>query len=136
MHESLFVYGTLLQPGNPFADYLSQHCNYLTQGKIKGLLYDIGEYPGFILNNHAAYVIGSIYQIDNEAILKELDAYEGVGPDEEQPNLYLRLSLPVETETCVVQAWVYVYNLPVNGLPQIKSGNYAEHLAQKKSPGS
>ncbi|OOQ61825.1 gamma-glutamylcyclotransferase family protein [Mucilaginibacter pedocola] len=127
----LFVYGTLLQPGNEFADYLNQHCKFITRGKLKGILYDIGEYPGLILNDTTGYVFGNIYQIDKEDVLKELDIYEGVGPDEEQPNLYLRLSLPIETDSGSMQAWVYVYNRPIDRLPVIASGNYAEYLKFK-----
>ena len=132
----LFVYGTLLQNDNQFARYLSRHCNFIASGRIKGLLYDIGEYPGLVIDNNAGYVLGSIYQVGNAEILKEIDNYEGVGADEEQPNLYLRVSRPIETAGGQVDAWVYVYNLRVAGLPQIVSGDYIEYLRQKKSPGN
>jgi gamma-glutamylcyclotransferase (GGCT)/AIG2-like uncharacterized protein YtfP len=132
----LFVYGTLLQNDNQFAMYLNRHCNFITPGRIKGLLYDIGEYPGLVINTNAQYVSGSIYQVNNAEVLTEIDRYEGVGADEEQPNLYLRVSHPIETADGPINAWVYVYNLPVAGLPQIYSGDYIEYLKQKKSPGN
>jgi gamma-glutamylcyclotransferase (GGCT)/AIG2-like uncharacterized protein YtfP len=48
MTNLLFVYGTLLQRGNPFAIILKKIALTLIAGKIKGCLYDIGEYPGLL----------------------------------------------------------------------------------------
>jgi gamma-glutamylcyclotransferase (GGCT)/AIG2-like uncharacterized protein YtfP len=138
MIDFLFIYGTLLQPGNPFANYLSQNCTYISPGKLKGLLYDIGEYPGAIVtDNTDGYIYGSIFKLHHtEENLRVIDDYEGYGPEQELPNLYIRSVAPIETDSGAVDAWIYLYNLPTNGLPQIASGNYAEYIKQKKSPGS
>ncbi|MEO7214384.1 gamma-glutamylcyclotransferase family protein [Mucilaginibacter sp.] len=130
----LFVYGTLLQNGNQFARYLNQHCDFIITGKIAGILYDIGEYPGLVIDHNADYVFGSIYQIRNAEVLKEIDIYEGVGADEEHPNLYLRINHSFETAEGPIDAWVYIYNLPVKGFPRITSGDYKEYLRQKNPP--
>ncbi|MES2063808.1 MAG: gamma-glutamylcyclotransferase family protein [Bacteroidota bacterium] len=138
MTNLLFVYGTLLQPGNSFADYLKQNCTYLSPGKTKALLYDIGEYPGAIITaNTDSYIHGSIFKLLHpKQNLRVIDDYEGFGPEQEQPNLYIRTVVPVETNPGIVNAWIYLYNLPVNGLLQIATGSYAEYIGQKKSPGS
>ncbi|MBD1387446.1 gamma-glutamylcyclotransferase [Mucilaginibacter rigui] len=138
MIDFLFVYGTLLQPGNPFAHYLSQYCTYISSGKLKGLLYDIGEYPGAILtDNTDHYIYGSIFKLHHpEENLRVIDDYEGYGPEQSQPNLYIRSVASIETHNGFINAWIYLYNLPTYRLPQIKSGNYAEYIKQKKSPGS
>ncbi|MFA6247900.1 MAG: gamma-glutamylcyclotransferase family protein [Mucilaginibacter sp.] len=138
MIDFLFIYGTLLQPGNPFANYLSRNCTYLSPGKLKGLLYDIGEYPGAIVtDNTDGYIYGSIFKLHHtEENLRVIDDYEGYGPEQDLPNLYIRSVAPIETDSGAVDAWIYLYNLPTNGLPQIASGNYAEYIKQKKSPGS
>jgi gamma-glutamylcyclotransferase (GGCT)/AIG2-like uncharacterized protein YtfP len=137
MNNLLFVYGTLMQPGNEFAIYLNTNCSFLSTGRTKGTLYDIGSYPGLIINSiSASFVHGSIYKMNAPAvILKELDFYEGVGPDEEQPNLYTRKIKIIETDFGPHEAWVYIYNLPVYGYKVIPSGDYAEYIKQKKSPG-
>lgn len=132
----LFVYGTLLQPGNEFAVYLAQHSYFTSPGKIKGKLYDIGEYPGLIVDDTAGYVWGSTYKIESEDVLTELDMYEGIGTDEEQPHLYRRRLLPVETDNGLVTAWVYAYNRTVDKLHLIECGDYLQYLRQKKSPDS
>jgi gamma-glutamylcyclotransferase (GGCT)/AIG2-like uncharacterized protein YtfP len=138
MNNLLFVYGTLLQPGNDFADYLKRNCTCLFTGKLKGLLYDIGEYPGAIIsNNTEGYIHGGIFKLHHPVEnLRMIDDYEGYGPEQELPNLYIRSITSIETDKGFVNAWVYLYNLPVDGLPQIKSGNYAEYVRQKKSPGN
>ncbi|MBK0379030.1 gamma-glutamylcyclotransferase family protein [Mucilaginibacter segetis] len=132
--EFLFVYGTLLQQHNKFTLYLNMHCSFYNKGQIKGRLYDIGEYPGLIVDNNAGYVYGNIYKIGNPEILRELDIYEGNGPEEEQPNLYIRQKHLIETDNDTVKAWLYHYNLPIENLKQITSGNYGEYMRQKKRP--
>jgi gamma-glutamylcyclotransferase (GGCT)/AIG2-like uncharacterized protein YtfP len=134
MTHLLFVYGTLLQPGNGLAQYLISNCTYLNTGCIKGTLYDIGEYPGLVINEESGRVHGSIYEIDDQT-LKQIDNYEGYGPDQDEPNLYIRVMQPVQTTNGVTEAWIYLYNLPVDGLQVIGSGNYMEYIKQKKSPG-
>ncbi|GGH00800.1 gamma-glutamylcyclotransferase family protein [Mucilaginibacter phyllosphaerae] len=136
MTALLFIYGTLLQPGNPFANYLNSNCSYVCAGKIKGLLYDIGEYPGLIINTHAeGFVLGSVVKLHQPAEgLKVIDDYEGVGPEQDQPNLYLRTIQTIITAKGPADAWVYIYNLPVAGLPVIASGNYQEFAAHKTAP--
>ena len=122
----LFVYGTLLDSGNSYGAYLRQHCTLLQPGKFRGKLYDIGEYPGAIADeNNDQYIYGSIYLMDEpEKILTIIDDYEGFGQDQDQPNLFTRVMVSVETTGDPIECWVYVYNLPVDGLLLIKSGKY------------
>jgi gamma-glutamylcyclotransferase (GGCT)/AIG2-like uncharacterized protein YtfP len=127
-NRNLFIYGTLLDSGNSYATYLKQHCPSLQQGKFKGRLYDMGEYPGAVINTSCnQYVYGRIYQMDDpDKILKFIDDYEGFGDDQEQPNLFLRVLTIIETTDGLVECWVYVYNLPVDGLLRIESGRYKQ----------
>ncbi|TSJ39413.1 gamma-glutamylcyclotransferase [Mucilaginibacter corticis] len=130
INDLLFVYGSLLSADNEFANYLSQNATFYGDGKFKGRLYDMGKYPGAVLSNDQAYDIsGSIVRLKNlEQVLKVLDDYEGFGEDQEQPNLFIRDLLPVITSDEPVNCWVYLYNLSVNGLMEIKSGNYINYL--------
>ncbi|WP_374949309.1 gamma-glutamylcyclotransferase [Mucilaginibacter sp.] len=134
MNHPLFVYGTLLQADNKLAYYLKTHCTSLQPGKLKGTLYDIGDYPGLIISNVSTFVYGHLYEIDTET-LTLIDDYEGFGAEQEQPNLYLRKLFLIEASVETIQAWVYVYNRPAAGFPTITDGDYLKYLAQKKSSG-
>ena len=104
---------------------------------MKGILYDVGEYPGLVIPDDAEnYTYGSVFKLRHpEENLRVIDDYEGVGTEQEQPNLYIRVIKPIETTGDIINAWVYLYNLPITNLPQITSGNYSEYIKQKKSPG-
>lgn len=135
--QLLFIYGTLLQSDNEFALYLQKNSAPHGKGKFKGILYDTGEYPGAILTGDAkGYVHGHIVLLNDNSVLKNLDRYEGYGPKEPQPDLFIRKRIAIETETGLVKCWVYLYNLPIDGLHQITSGDYVSYKkGQKKSPG-
>ena len=121
----LFVYGTLLEDGNKFAAYLKVNSRFYSHGKLKGKLYNIGEYPGAVITEGGNYIYGSILQLNNsEKTLSVLDDYEGFGDDQPQPNEFMRILAEVEADTVTLTCWVYVYNWPITGLPQITSGNY------------
>ncbi len=129
INRLLFVYGSLLDAGNEFAAYLSHNATLYNAGKIKGRLYDIDEYPGAIIDANGYPIQGSILSLnDPEENLKILDDYEGFGNNQEQPNLFIRKLLPVETINGLITCWVYLYNLPVEGLEEITAGDYLEYL--------
>jgi gamma-glutamylcyclotransferase (GGCT)/AIG2-like uncharacterized protein YtfP len=122
----LFVYGTLLDKQNEFGAYLNAKCSFYAEGRFKGRLYDIGEYPGAVSDaNGSYYVYGKVFLInDPDNVLKQLDHYEGFGADQAQPNLFIREFIVIETDNEPVECWVYLYNLPIEGLRLIKSGKY------------
>jgi gamma-glutamylcyclotransferase (GGCT)/AIG2-like uncharacterized protein YtfP len=123
----LFVYGSLLKDGNEFAFYLKQNCTIYDKGKFEGKLYDIGLYPGAIANAGCGqYVYGSIFLVDDPIVsFAVLDEYEGFGADEPYPNEFVKQLLEIEMAGGVkMDCWIYLYNLPVGGLPEITPGNY------------
>ncbi len=126
MCTNLFVYGTLLDKQNEFGAYLNNNCSFYADGKFAGRLYGIGEYPGAITDTGAShYVYGKIFLVNNiDEVLKRLDDYEGFGPEQQQPNLFIRKLIAIETTNNMIDCWVYLYNLPVTGLRLIESGRY------------
>lgn len=123
----LFIYGTLLNHNNEFAVYLKEHSHFFANGKVRGKLYDIGEYPGAILDNGDEYIYGVILQIeDPEVVFLEIDDYEGYGDEQPEPNEFIRVSVDVETAREIVTCYLYVYNLPVDGLQKIEGGRYVK----------
>ncbi len=126
----LFVYGTLLDKSNEFGAYLNENCCFYADGKFKGWLYDIGEYPGAVpVADASDYVYGKIFLVnDPDNVLKRLDDYEGSGANQPQPNEFTRQLVAVETTDETVQCWIYLYNLPVNKAFRISSGNYLQYI--------
>jgi len=124
--QYLFVYGTLLDESNPYGVFLKENSRFYRDGRFRGALYNIGNYPGAVfLPASETFVHGSIFSIgDPKTVLKELDDYEGFGDDFAQPNEFIRELATVETGNGPVSCWVYLYNLPTTGLSLITSGKY------------
>ena len=120
MRERLFVYGTL-RPGRApreIADAVNT-LERLGEGAIRGRLYDLGAYPGVILDDAAGEVSGEVFAVTDERILARLDTYEGYFPRDPAASLFLRVNAEVtftdgEREFC----WVYVYNRELPPAPQ------------------
>lgn len=128
--QFLFVYGTLLQPGNEFAGYLNKHRKFISNGKVKGRLYDIGEYPGAVIDKADEYFIyGAIFMMDDpETILKVVDDYEGIGELYNHPQEYIREQVDILTDNGNINCWMYLYNLPVSTYQQIINGDYMQYF--------
>ncbi|WP_158642995.1 gamma-glutamylcyclotransferase family protein [Mucilaginibacter ginsenosidivorax] len=134
INQYLFVYGTLLEQGNTYAQYLQQHCTLIGGGKFGGILYDVGHYPGATIDAITGrYVYGSIYLMDDaEKILPVIDEYEGIGAQEAKPHEYTRQLIEIDTEQGPVVCWVYIYNWPTDNLPEVPGGDYIRYIGPKK----
>ena len=73
-------------------------------------------------------MFGELYRLrDRDALLEEFDMYEACGEGFPEPTEYLRQMLQVTGEDGTAsEAWTYVYNWPVTGLPHIASGKFLE----------
>jgi len=132
---SLFVYGSLLSGfKSPAYDYISSYFDLVSKGKVKGILYDMGDYPAAVPGGTSDQIIeGELYRIKNEGefswAIAQLDEYEGVMVEANQKPLYRRETVEImlpggTTET----AWIYWYNGDVAGRPLIESGNLLEYI--------
>ena len=133
--DKLFVYGSLMGGiQSPIATYLKSKSTFLGEGFVYGKLYDIGKYPGLVYNNLLENkVIGHIFQLSNPMeMLPNLDYYECVGEQFEQPNQYRREPINVHLNGTTKLCWGYVYNLTTKNLKQIESGNYLEYFQQNQ----
>ena len=129
--DRLFVYGTLMRGfDRPMAQLLSRSADFLGPATCRGRLYLIKHYPGLVLSDDAAeLVFGELYRLrDRDALLGELDMYEACGEGFPEPTEYIRRMLAVAQEDGAAgEAWTYVYNWPVTGLPPIASGKFLEN---------
>ena len=112
MPTILFIYGTLHPDRAPaeIAPY-ARRLTSLGPATIRGKLYNLGAYPGIILDETAPEVPGELFTVPDAATLAALDAYEDYRPNDPASSLFLRVeataTLPNGSQlTC----WVYVYN--------------------------
>jgi gamma-glutamylcyclotransferase (GGCT)/AIG2-like uncharacterized protein YtfP len=128
--DRLFVYGTLMR-GNahPMAQLLSRSADFIGEARCRGRLYLVKHYPGLVLSDDPAeMVFGELYRLRQPVeLLREFDMYEACGEGFAAPTEYIRQMLGVTLgDGTASEAWTYVYNWPVTGLPQITSGRFLE----------
>jgi gamma-glutamylcyclotransferase (GGCT)/AIG2-like uncharacterized protein YtfP len=94
-----------------------------------GRLYLIKHYPGLVLSDDPDDIVfGELYRLRaRDELLGEFDMYEACGAGFQPPTEYLRQPLQVTLDDgSASEAWTYVYNWPVTGLPRIASGKFLE----------
>jgi gamma-glutamylcyclotransferase (GGCT)/AIG2-like uncharacterized protein YtfP len=128
--DRLFVYGTLMRGfDHPMARLLSRSADLVGEARCRGRLYLVKHYPGLVLSGDPdETVFGELYRLRQPAeLLREFDMYEACGEGFAEPTEYLRRMLPVTLrDETVSEAWTYIYNWPVTGLPRIASGRFLE----------
>jgi len=133
MKKYLFVYGTLMDEFAPpeIAETVRKF-EYVGNGFVYGRLYDLGEYPGAILDNKTeSKIFGRVYQfVPDLSILQKLDDYEGFSPHQSSSNLFVRKEIPITLKDGrKINGWIYEYNRSVEPSTLIKSGDYSELAA-------
>ena len=114
MSRYLFAYGTLL-PGRAPAE-IAEGVELLRpagEGFVRGVLYDLGDYPGAVLDPSSQQKIsGVIFELPEDAdLLRRLDAYEGFNAAAPEKSLFVRTLHPVTIATGQgLDCWIYVYN--------------------------
>src|SRR5206468_8453220 len=118
-------------------NYISRYFEFLSEARVSGELYDMGQYPAAIPADSGATIIGELYQVRNldefEWAMAQLDEYEGVTPDEDEPQLYcrdlVRVYFPDGSST---EAWIYWFNGDTTGRPRVGSGDILHYRAGTK----
>ena len=129
MNDRLFAYGTLRRDirHSRFSLLLEAATRAVAPARMRGRLFDLGWYPGFVpAYQSGSWVYGEIHTLnDPEETLARVDEYEGCSPDNPRPHEFERVEMDAELEDGThVPAWVYVYKGEVEGKPEVKSGDY------------
>jgi gamma-glutamylcyclotransferase (GGCT)/AIG2-like uncharacterized protein YtfP len=128
--DRLFVYGTLMRGvDHPMAQLLSRSADFIGEARCRGRLYLVKHYPGLVLSDDSTDVVfGELYRLHQpRELLREFDMYEACGEGFPAPTQYIRQMLEVTRDgQAADEAWTYVYNWPVTGLPRIASGRFME----------
>jgi len=126
----LFVYGTLIRGfDHPMARLLAANADFIGPASCRGRLYLVRHYPGLVLSDDPADIVhGELFALrEVDALLHEFDMYEACGEGFAEPTEYVRQMLHVTlADGTAGEAWTYVYNWPVNELPQIASGRFLQ----------
>lgn len=127
LHNILFVYDTLMR-GQERQSFLSKgKSRFLGMATTAGELYTIGDFPGLVIETSRTgegpavenQVPGELVEIfDPATFFSTLDIIEGYWPEQTERSLFVRRLISVQTEAGPTNAWAYILNLPVNGLPR------------------
>src|SRR5579862_1521398 len=94
----LFVYGTLSpRHAPPEIAATVRRLRPVGAASVRGRLYDLGEYPGAVLNKNSRSVIrGEVFELPGDQnTLTSLDDYEGFEPAKPGSSLFVRRTWPV-----------------------------------------
>ncbi|HEX4067548.1 MAG TPA: gamma-glutamylcyclotransferase family protein [Acidobacteriaceae bacterium] len=114
MSDYLFAYGTLRPDHSP--DEIASSVARLRpvgEGFVHGRLYDLGDYPGAILDPASKRKIsGMVFRLPkDETVLRKIDEYEEFDPRAPDKSLFVRRLHPVQLAAGkTLHCWVYVYN--------------------------
>lgn len=134
----LFVYGSLRSGfQHPAYTYISRYFSLLGTATVRGELYDMGEYPAAHASGEEKWITGELYAIQKEEefswAIGQLDDYEGINGEPDEPQLYRRDKTTVLLNGKPVEAWIYWFNGSVEGKPRIDCGDLLLYMQQKKS---
>ena len=136
--EYIAVYGSLMS-GLALADAprISDYLERVGPCKIKGRLFDLGDYPGLV--EGAGTVEGELYRLkfplsDARAVeaFRMLDKYERYDAHKARESLYVRHIVRLQ-EPADLDAWVYIYNRPIQDRAQVESGDWRKYRLKNSS---
>lgn len=122
----VFVYGTLRRGSARAMSIRFPDSKFIADAKVSGRLYDLGAYPGLLLNESDSLVIGEVYEVDDE-LLNKLDDFEA-------SSSYWRKQVEISLGTRRKVCWIYVpeYNPEFYSRHTlITSGDWIEYAKTK-----
>ena len=96
----VFVYGSLKRGNASEMSVRFPDATYLAEGRVHGRLYDLGAYPGLLLDGSASMVTGEVYEV-NDDTLHRLDEFELTSD-------YSRKQVEVQFGSEHTKCWIYV----------------------------
>jgi gamma-glutamylcyclotransferase (GGCT)/AIG2-like uncharacterized protein YtfP len=120
----VFVYGTLRRRGEGAMPIRFPKSKFIADAKVGGSLYDLGAYPGLVLDESNSSVVGEVYEVDDET-LKALDDFEASSD-------YLRKQVEIALGGQKRRCWTYEPNPESYSFHTlISSGDWIEYARTK-----
>jgi gamma-glutamylcyclotransferase (GGCT)/AIG2-like uncharacterized protein YtfP len=130
MQDHLAVYGSLMTSEGMLRQLgVEAMVTSLSPANLPGQLVDLGDFPGLIPGQGSAP--GELLLILNPAVIPLLDEYEACYPDSPETSLFIRKRLRLIEPA--VEAWVYLYNRPVEDRPVISGMSWPKYKALRKA---
>jgi gamma-glutamylcyclotransferase (GGCT)/AIG2-like uncharacterized protein YtfP len=137
--EYLFAYGSLMsgidiEAGRLERRSLREAGAFVSPGSIRGRMIDVGPFPAAVTscsNKHR--IFGELWRISSSApeLWAMLNRYEGCEPGYSGPYAYRRSKRRVACcDGHRRMAWVYVWDRPTEGFPQINSGRWQPKISK------
>src|SRR5688572_19786473 len=123
----VFVYGSLRRGNAGAMSVRFPEATYVAEGKVRGSLYDLGEYPGLVLDGES-FVTGELYEVDEETLYR-LDKFELTSD-------YSRRQVEVERGSERLGCWIYVPERDAEFFSDcelIESGDWIAHVRSRLS---
>jgi gamma-glutamylcyclotransferase (GGCT)/AIG2-like uncharacterized protein YtfP len=120
----VFAYGTLRR-GDPGAMSMRfPNSKFIAEATVSGNLYDLGAYPGLLVDGSSGIVVGEVYEVDDETLTK-LDEFEA-------SSHYYRKQVEISLDGDSRTGWTYEPNPDFYSLNKlIKSGDWIEYARTK-----
>lgn len=117
----LAVYGTLKREFNlPIMKKVGTAVTYAGKCIIPGTMYNFERYPALVPGEGKVY--GELFKLQNESVLKILDAYEAVDNQHKEWPGFKRSKINlIEPKTA---AWIYIYTGSLDGVEIVTSGEW------------
>ena len=120
----VFVYGTLRRGGGRAMSVRFPNSKFIADAQVSGGLYDLGAYPGLLLDGSNSLVVGEVYEVDDET-LNELDEFEA---SSHYRRKQVEISLGARRGVC----WTYEPDLEFySPRTLITSGDWVEYAKTK-----
>jgi gamma-glutamylcyclotransferase (GGCT)/AIG2-like uncharacterized protein YtfP len=120
----IFVYGSLRRGCAGAMSIRFPDSKFIAEAKVSGSLYDLGAYPGLLLNESNSPVTGEVYEIDDELLMK-LDEFEA-------STNYCRRQVEISLGTDKKVCWTYEPDPEFYSLRTlIPSGDWIEYARTK-----
>ena len=124
----VFVYGSLRRGNAGAMSVRFPNAVYVAEGRVRGSLYDLGEYPGLVMDGAVSFVTGEVYQVDDDT-LNRLDKFELTSD-------YSRKQVEVEHGLERTDCWIYVPDRVAEffgNYELIESGDWITHVRSRQS---
>jgi gamma-glutamylcyclotransferase (GGCT)/AIG2-like uncharacterized protein YtfP/broad specificity phosphatase PhoE len=122
----VFVYGSLRRGAARAMSIRFPNSKFIAAAKVSGSLYDLGAYPGLLLNESNSLVVGEAYEVDDET-LTQLDDFEA-------SSKYRRQQVEISFDDQRITGWTYIPESDSESYSQrtlITSGDWLEHARTK-----